>query len=159
MSNRISGGYSPGDPPLPIPNRAVKPGRADGTALKCGRVGRRRFLSEANSGRSPEEATRESVLRKSRRKSAGRFIMSLCACAGRASSKVSQWQSSHSESGDIRLYARHAVFQGLRTILPYKINLHLDDNLFSVAIIRRGWSRSPLHAHFLLGEGVAGVIL
>ena len=28
----ISGGYSAGVPPLPIPNRAVKPGRADGTA-------------------------------------------------------------------------------------------------------------------------------
>ena len=28
----ISGGYSPGVPPLPIPNREVKPGRADGTA-------------------------------------------------------------------------------------------------------------------------------
>ena len=27
-----SGGYSPGVPPLPIPNREVKPGRADGTA-------------------------------------------------------------------------------------------------------------------------------
>ena len=159
MSNRNSGGYSPGDPPLPIPNRAVKPGRADGTARKCGRVGRRRFLSEANSGRSPEEATGESVPRKSGRKSAGRFIMLLCACAGGAGSIVSQWQSSHSESGDIRLYARYAVFQGLCTILQYKINLYLDDNLSAAAIIRRGWSRSPRHAHFLLGEGVAGVIL
>ena len=28
----ISGGYGAGVPPLPIPNRAVKPGRADGTA-------------------------------------------------------------------------------------------------------------------------------
>src|SRR3569833_1919869 len=27
-------------PPLPIPNREVKPARADGTAVKCGRVGR-----------------------------------------------------------------------------------------------------------------------
>ena len=27
--------------PLPIPNREVKPGRADGTAPQCGRVGRR----------------------------------------------------------------------------------------------------------------------
>ena len=39
----ISGGYSRGVPPLPIPNRAVKPARADGTAPQCGRVGRRRF--------------------------------------------------------------------------------------------------------------------
>ena len=27
------------DLPLPIPNREVKPERADGTAMKCGRVG------------------------------------------------------------------------------------------------------------------------
>ena len=31
-SNNISGGYSDGVPPLPIPNREVKPDRADGTA-------------------------------------------------------------------------------------------------------------------------------
>ena len=31
-SQRHSGGYSAGVPPLPIPNREVKPGRADGTA-------------------------------------------------------------------------------------------------------------------------------
>ena len=36
-----SGGFGPGVPPLPIPNREVKPGRADGTAPQCGRVGRR----------------------------------------------------------------------------------------------------------------------
>ena len=36
-----SGGYSGGVPPLPIPNREVKPARADGTAMQCGRVGRR----------------------------------------------------------------------------------------------------------------------
>ena len=39
----ISGGYSLGVPPLPIPNREVKPKRADGTAPQCGRVGRRLF--------------------------------------------------------------------------------------------------------------------
>ena len=32
MSILISGGYSDGAPPLPIPNREVKPVRADGTA-------------------------------------------------------------------------------------------------------------------------------
>jgi len=32
------------DLPLPIPNREVKPERADGTAMKCGRVGSRPFL-------------------------------------------------------------------------------------------------------------------
>ena len=36
-----SGGYSGGAPPLPIPNREVKPARADGTAHERGRVGRR----------------------------------------------------------------------------------------------------------------------
>ena len=41
-----SGGYSAGAPPLPIPNREVKPGRADGTAPQCGRVGRRLLSGE-----------------------------------------------------------------------------------------------------------------
>ena len=41
------GGYSCGDPPLPIPNRAVKPVNADGTDPPVGRVGSRR------SSRSP----------------------------------------------------------------------------------------------------------
>ena len=36
-----SGGYGGGAPPLPIPNREVKPARADGTAHERGRVGRR----------------------------------------------------------------------------------------------------------------------
>ena len=36
------GGYSVRVPPLPIPNREVKPDNADGTA-DCGRVGSRRF--------------------------------------------------------------------------------------------------------------------
>ena len=34
MSDVISGGYSVRVPPLPIPNREVKPHRADGTAYK-----------------------------------------------------------------------------------------------------------------------------
>ena len=37
------GGYSNGVPPLPIPNREVKPINADGTAFSCGRVGSRLF--------------------------------------------------------------------------------------------------------------------
>ncbi len=41
VAKRKSGGYSRGVPPLPIPNREVKPTRADGTAPQCGRVGRR----------------------------------------------------------------------------------------------------------------------
>lgn len=32
------------DLPLPIPNREVKSERADGTAMKCGRVGSRPFI-------------------------------------------------------------------------------------------------------------------
>ena len=37
---------SVGDPPLPIPNREVKPNSADGTAKICGRVGHRHFYLE-----------------------------------------------------------------------------------------------------------------
>ena len=47
-----NGGNSDGDPPLPIPNREVKPVSADGTAIPSGRVGSRQ-LSETfrrNSG-------------------------------------------------------------------------------------------------------------
>jgi hypothetical protein len=41
QSPRFSGGYIGGVPPVPIPNTAVKPSRADGTArFPCGRVGR-----------------------------------------------------------------------------------------------------------------------
>ena len=43
MSNPTSGGYCVGVPPLPIPNREVKPDCADGTAQQCGRVGDRLF--------------------------------------------------------------------------------------------------------------------
>ena len=39
-----SGGYCSGVPPLPIPNREVKPACADGTAMQCGRVGSRRLF-------------------------------------------------------------------------------------------------------------------
>ena len=39
----ISGGFCGGVPPLPIPNREVKPACADGTAMQCGRVGGRLF--------------------------------------------------------------------------------------------------------------------
>ena len=42
---RISGGYCGGVPPLPIPNREVKPACADGTAMQCGRGGGRLFSS------------------------------------------------------------------------------------------------------------------
>ena len=37
----LSGGYCGEVPPLPIPNREVKLTCADGTAMQCGRVGRR----------------------------------------------------------------------------------------------------------------------
>ena len=39
--NLYLGGYSAEVPPLPIPNRVVKLSIADGTALRCGRVGSR----------------------------------------------------------------------------------------------------------------------
>ena len=42
----LSGGYCGGVPPLPIPNREVKPACADGTAMQCGRVGGRHFSAE-----------------------------------------------------------------------------------------------------------------
>ena len=41
------GGYCGGVPPLPIPNREVKPACADGTAMQCGRVGSRPFSRRA----------------------------------------------------------------------------------------------------------------
>ncbi len=37
--HRFLGDYCVGVPPLPIPNREVKPVCADGTAMRCGRVG------------------------------------------------------------------------------------------------------------------------
>src|SRR5262245_48741978 len=41
----ISGGNGGGATPVPIPNTAVKPSSADGTAWSpCGRVGRRRII-------------------------------------------------------------------------------------------------------------------
>ena len=43
-TNRTLGGYCGGVPPLPIPNREVKPTSADGTAMQCGRVGNRLLL-------------------------------------------------------------------------------------------------------------------
>ena len=43
----ISGGYCGGVPPLPIPNREVKPTCADGTAMQCGRVGSCLFLQRS----------------------------------------------------------------------------------------------------------------
>ena len=43
----LSGGYCSGVPPLPIPNREVKPACADGTAMQCGRVGGRHFYSQS----------------------------------------------------------------------------------------------------------------
>ena len=48
VRNRILGGYCGGVPPLPIPNREVKPTSADGTAMQCGRVGNRLLLQESS---------------------------------------------------------------------------------------------------------------
>ena len=48
----ISGGYCGGVPPLPIPNREVKPTYADGTAMQCGRVGSRLLFKSKQSLKS-----------------------------------------------------------------------------------------------------------
>ena len=63
---KYSGGYNVGDPPLPIPNREVKPNGADGTAsqwesrtppfLRSEREGRDRI-----SPSSPEKKVKERV--------------------------------------------------------------------------------------------------
>ena len=45
VNSHLSGGYGGGAPPLPIPNREVKPACADGTAMQCGRVGGRPLFS------------------------------------------------------------------------------------------------------------------
>ena len=47
--NELLGGYCSGVPPLPIPNREVKPTCADGTAMQCGRVGSRRLYLKRES--------------------------------------------------------------------------------------------------------------
>ena len=47
LKKNTSGGYCGGVPPLPIPNREVKPTCADGTAMQCGRVGSRLLLAGA----------------------------------------------------------------------------------------------------------------
>ena len=52
MSSLISGGYCDGVPPLPIPNREVKPVCADGTAMQCGRVGSRLLLQKTLDNRN-----------------------------------------------------------------------------------------------------------
>ena len=49
----MSGGYCGGVPPLPIPNREVKPACADGTAMQCGRVGGRLFSIRKPRARHP----------------------------------------------------------------------------------------------------------
>ena len=49
--NLYLGGYSAEVPPLPIPNRVVKLSIADGTALRCGRVGSRHFQKPRDSSR------------------------------------------------------------------------------------------------------------
>ena len=54
LKKDTSGGYCGGVPPLPIPNREVKPTCADGTAMQCGRVGSRLLLSERSFEQSNE---------------------------------------------------------------------------------------------------------
>ena len=57
LIRRDSGGYCGGVPPLPIPNREVKPACADGTAMQCGRVGGRHFSQEALLSANDERAS------------------------------------------------------------------------------------------------------
>ena len=47
LKKDTSGGYCGGVPPLPIPNREVKPTCADSTAMQCGRVGSRLLFIRA----------------------------------------------------------------------------------------------------------------
>ena len=54
----IYGGYCGGVPPLPIPNRAVKPACADGTAMQCGRVGGCLFFEFILEAGVPDRSTR-----------------------------------------------------------------------------------------------------
>ena len=56
VGSETSGGYGAGVPPLPIPNREVKPSGADGTAMQCGRVGSR-LLSKERSPRIHDESS------------------------------------------------------------------------------------------------------
>ena len=58
LSNPLSGGYCSGVPPLPIPNREVKPACADGTAMQCGRVGGRHLFKK-----SPEDTISSGLFR------------------------------------------------------------------------------------------------
>src|SRR2546426_11681969 len=60
----VSGGDSGGETPVPIPNTAVKPSSADGTARSpCGRVGRRRIFSNVGPGRPVDGGRALRVLR------------------------------------------------------------------------------------------------
>ena len=51
---KYCGGFSRGVPPLPMPNREVKPARADGTDTPVGRVGRRRSSGSPDVIRRPD---------------------------------------------------------------------------------------------------------
>ena len=44
IARKNNGGYNDGDPPLPIPNREVKPISADDTAIPSGKVGSRQLI-------------------------------------------------------------------------------------------------------------------
>ena len=67
----IYGGYCGGVPPLPIPNRAVKPACADGTAMQCGRVGGCRFFEFILEAGVPDRSTRLFLLEGTARKRVG----------------------------------------------------------------------------------------
>ena len=56
LKKDTSGGYCGGVPPLPIPNREVKPTCADGTAMQCGRVGSRLLSAGAPRIQCPRDS-------------------------------------------------------------------------------------------------------
>ena len=76
LKKDTSGGYCGGVPPLPIPNREVKPTCADGTAMQCGRVGSRLLLSERSFEQSNGRFFRLYPLRASRKSFRKRFDVS-----------------------------------------------------------------------------------
>ena len=93
----ISGGYCGGVPPLPIPNREVKPTYADGTAMQCGRVGSRLLFEKS-------EALRVAIF-------SGLFVICY-ACSGHAHAPSSSLSiSGHAQAlSSLQSVSGHAWF-------------------------------------------------
>ena len=82
-----SGGNSNGDPPLPIPNREVKPVHAYDTAIPSGKVGSRQLQKAF------------------RARSGGFFCWRPCRCF-----YATSWRLAPSGRGALRLTTRHSLF-------------------------------------------------